>query len=92
MNAGAGAAAVPQAGAAPRSDLTPEQEAEAKLRAKYGGLVPKKKGAGLLQSRKVRRRGEVPEKPLVQPRWPRRLVRLRPSAPGVVRWQHRAAC
>jgi hypothetical protein len=37
--------------------LTPEQEAEAKLRAKYGGLVPKKTGAGLLlPQRKVRPR------------------------------------
>jgi hypothetical protein len=35
--------------------LSPEQVEEAKLRARYGGLMPKKKSSGLLPlSRKVR--------------------------------------
>jgi hypothetical protein len=37
--------------------LSPEQVEEAKLRARYGGLMPKKKSSGLLPlSRKVRGR------------------------------------
>lgn len=44
-------------------ELTAEQVEEARLRAKYGGAVPKKKGNGLLP---VGRKARAPARPATQ--------------------------